>query len=208
MELQDQFEPIALNAAYELARRGKHEELFDAIQSENVKVSRLAAYGLSVSSKEVIPGLIENLKSRRVETVIHTIFALGEQREQAKEAVYALNKLLKHPSEKVRRAVVEALGMIQQPTDDVVEGLCHCLKDEDVQVRFMAGLSLSRLGPSAEKAVPQLEIALNDENRYVRAHAAEALRYINTEQAKDVLIKFLFNSRWCPTTTKVNTFYP
>lgn len=208
MEMQDQFEPIALNATYELARRGKHEELFDALQSENVKVSRLAAYGLSVSSKEVIPGLIENLESRRVETIIHSIFALGEQREQAKEAVSALNKMLEHPSEKVRRAVVEALGMIQQPTDDVVDGLCHSLKDEDVQVRFMAGLSLSRLGPSAEKAVPQLEIALNDENRYVRAHAAEALRYINTEQAKDVLIKFLFNSRWCPTTTKVNTFYP
>jgi HEAT repeat protein len=98
--------------------------------------------------------------------------------------------------------------MIGTPVDETVNGLIQCLQDEDVQVRFMAGLALCRLGASAQAAIPQLAIALDDENRYVRAHAAEALHYIGTEQAKDVLIKFLFHSRWCPTTTPANSFYP
>jgi len=206
--LEDKFEPTALNATYELARRGKYEELLEALHHDNVKVSRLAAYGLSVSGKETIPGLISNLDSGRIETVIHSIFALGEHRELAESAVPQLNKLLEHPEAKIRRAVVEALGMIKTPVTDVVTGLIQCLKDDDNQVRFMAGLSLARVGSSAGAAVPQLEVALEDENRYVRAHAAEALRYIGTEQAKDVLIKYLFNARWCPTTTPASTFYP
>jgi HEAT repeat protein len=72
----------------------------------------------------------------------------------------------------------------------------------------MSGLALCRLGAFAQAAIPQLEVALEDENRYVRAHAAEALHYIGTDKAKDVLIKFLLNSRWCPTTTAANAFYP
>ncbi len=208
--LEDEFEPSALNAAYDLARRGKRgvEALLQGLHHDNVKVSRLAAYGLSVSGTDALDGLIAALDSNREETIVHAVFALGEFRHLAKDAVAKLNRLLDHRSEKVRQAVVDALGMIGAPKDGVVSGLIRCLQDSDVQVRFMAGLSLSRLGASAEAAVPQLEIALEDENRYVRAHAAEALRYIGTERAKDVLIKFLFNSRWCPNTTPASTFYP
>lgn len=208
--LEDDFEPNRINAAYELARRGQFglNALLQALHREDEGVSRLAAYGLSVSGSSALNGLITALDSKWIQTVVHAVFALGELRELASEAVPSLNRLLDHSSEHVRRAVVEALGMICQPVDHAVSGLVRCLQDDDVQVRFMAGLSLSRFGPGAAAAVPQLEIALHDENRYVRAHAAEALRYINTEQARDVLIKFLFNSRWCPTTTPASTFYP
>ncbi|WP_236628750.1 HEAT repeat domain-containing protein [Paenibacillus mucilaginosus] len=108
----------------------------------------------------------------------------------------------------MRRAVAEALGLIGTPAAEAVAGLTRCLEDADVQVRFTAGLSLARLGAPAEAAVPQLAAALEDENRYVRGHAAEALHYIGTEQAKDTLIRFLMNSRWCPSTTPQSTFYP
>lgn len=208
--LEDSFEPNALNAAYELATRGDkgREALQKALHHENIQVSRLAAYGLSVSGKGAVPGLQAALQSERDETIVHAVFALGELRHLAVASVPSLIRLLDHPSERIRQAVVEALGMIGEPVDEVVGGLIRCLQDTDVQVRFMAGLSLSRMGSVAGAAVPYLENALNDENRYVRGHAAEALRYINTEQAKDVLIKFLFNSRWCPNTTPASTFYP
>lgn len=209
-ELEDAFEPTSLAAAYSLARFGGPgvEVLLRGLEHENVTVSRSSAYGLSVSGASAIDGLIAALDSSRMETVVHAVFALGECGKLASSAIPSLCGLLSSSSARVRQAISETLGMIGTPVDETVNGLIQCLQDEDVQVRFMAGLALCRLGASAQAAIPQLEIALDDENRYVRAHAAEALHYIGTDQAKDVLIKFLFHSRWCPTTTPANSFYP
>jgi hypothetical protein len=209
-KLIDEYEPNALNAAYDLACRGGRgvEALLEGLHHNNISVSRLCAYGLSVSGEKSISGLIGALQSEREETVSHAVFALGECRHLAKEAVPELIQLNNHRSELIRRTVVEALGMMGTPSDDIVSALVGSLQDGDVQVRFTAALSLCRLGVMAEAAVPQLEIALDDENRYVRGHAAEALRYIGTERAKDVLIKYLFKTRWCSITTPENIFYP
>jgi hypothetical protein len=208
--LELSFEPESINAAYELARRGTAgvDALLKALRNEDTSISCTAAYGLSAAGKEAVQGLTAALDEERPETVVHAVFALGELRDLAAEAVSKLIRLLDHPANPVRQAVTESLGMIGSPVRDCVSGLIRCLQDEDVQVRFTAGLALSRIGPGAAAAVPQLELALDDENRYVRAHAAEALRYIDTEQAKDILIQSLFQSRWCSTTTPVNTFYP
>ncbi|WP_235941298.1 HEAT repeat domain-containing protein [Paenibacillus puerhi] len=210
LQLEDAYEPHALNAAYELASRGKGgvEALLAALKHERTEVSRLAAYGLSVSGKEAVPGLTAALDEAREATVVHAAFALGELRQLAALAVPKLIGLLEGPSADIRRAVVETLGMIGPDAPGAVNGLIRGLQDEDTQVRFMAGLALTRLGRAGEAAVPALERSLDDENRYVRAHAAEALRYIGTPEAHDVLIRELFQSRWCATTTKANTFYP
>jgi hypothetical protein len=208
--LEDAVESTSLEAAYELARYGHLgiKALLDGLDNPDVNAARSAAYGLSVSGAEAIAGLTTALNNKRKETVIQAIFALSENRELASGAVSQLCGLLLNSSALIRQAVAEALGMIRIPTAETVNGLIQCLQDNDVQVRFMAGLALCRLGASAQAAIPQLEIALDDENRYVRAHAAEALHYIGTEQAKDVLIKYLFSSRWCQTTTAANAFYP
>ncbi|MNI09060.1 HEAT repeat protein [compost metagenome] len=210
LSIEDEWEPTAINAAYDLARRGKQgvEALLAALHHENLKVSRLGAYGLSIAGKDAVAGLTDALDSDRPETLVHAIFALSELRELAIDAVPKLIGLLGNSSEVVRQAVAEGLGLIGTQTDTVVGGLIRCLQDEDVQVKFTAGLSVARTGSLAAESVPQLEVALDDENRYVRAHAAEALRHIGTEQAKDALIKHLFNTRWCSTTTKASTFYP
>lgn len=209
-KLEDEFEPNAINAAYELARSGDQgiQALVQALHHERVGVSRTAAYGLSVSGAGAAERLQHALQADREYTVVHAIFALGELRHLAKNAVPAMIELLDHSSEAVRETVVEALSMIGAPVKEVVAALIRCLQDEDVQVRFMAGLSIARLGAVAKAAVEQLELALEDDNRYVRAHAVEALHYIGTDRAKDVLIRFLLSSRWCPTTNKENAFYP
>ncbi len=210
LQLEVAHEPNAINAAYELACRGKQgiEALLQALHHKDVPISRLAAYGLSAAGPDAVAGLIEATEAARAETVSHAAFALGELRPYAAGAIPRVAALMEHPSEKVRRTAAEALGMIDASSLDAVNGLIQGLQDEDVQVRFTAGLSLTRMGSRAEAAVPYLAEALDDENRYVRAHAAEALRYIGTEKAKDILIKELFNSRWCTSTTPASTFYP
>ncbi|MDD9268891.1 HEAT repeat domain-containing protein [Paenibacillus sp. GCM10023248] len=203
-------ETNAINAAYDLARRGQAgiDVLLEGLASEDDHVSRISAYGLSVAGSEAVDGLTAALRHANVNTVTHAVFALGELSKLASGAVPALTQLLDHPEDKVRSAVVDALGFMDSPVDLIVAGLERGLKDANAQVRFMSSLSLSRLGASAEPAVPQLIAALDDENRYVRAHAAESLNYIGTERAKNSLIKFLLNNRWCSTTTKASTFYP
>ncbi|MDQ8738298.1 HEAT repeat domain-containing protein [Paenibacillus sp. LHD-38] len=209
-DLANSFEPTALNAAYELARYGKKgiSALIAGLRHENVSISRISAYGLSAAGIDAVEELTSALTDDREETVFHAVFALGELRHLAASALEALSCLLSHPSAAIRSAVAESLGIIGPASPASVDGLIACLTDEDVQVRFTAGLSLSRLGSAAASAVPALEAALDDENRYVRAHALEALRYIGTEEAKDILIKSLFNARWCTTTTPATPFYP
>jgi hypothetical protein len=216
-ELRDAYEPVALNAAYELARYGVEgiAALLNGLHDESIAVSRLSAYGLAAAGADAVSWLTAALDDDRDETVQHAAFALGELGGIAGEAIAKLSTLLSHRSPAVRSAVVESLGIIggaqglaKPQADSAVNGLIRALQDSDVQTRFMAGLALSRVGSAAAAAVPALAAALDDDNRYVRAHALEALRYIGTEEAKDVLIHSLFQARWCTTTTPANTFYP
>lgn len=209
-QLADKSEPLALNAAYELACRGSRgvAALAEVLRGGGA-ASRTASYGLSVAGAAAVPALLGALDDADEEIVSRAVFALGELLSLAAEAVPALNALLPgHASAKVRQAAVEALGLIGPAAPEAVEGLIRSLSDADTQVRFMTGLSLARLGPAGAAAVPTLKAALDDDNRYVRAHAAEALRYIGTAEAKEALIQELISTRWCPSTTKESTFYP
>jgi HEAT repeat protein len=226
--VEDAYEPAALNAAYGLERMGKPgiAALAEALTNESPLVSRTAAYGLTAGGSAAIQPLLAALRNEREETISRAVFALGELGEPAMEAVPALAKLLEHSSAKVRNNIVEALGnlgaggangasdstgatgAVGDHNEQIVAALSASLQDADLQVRFMASLSLAKLGAAGEAAVPQLVHALEDKNRYVRAHAADALYYIGTVSAKDALLNFLRTSRWCSTTTPASTFYP
>ena len=43
------------------------------------------------------------------------------------------------------------------------------------------------MGGLAEPAIPLLQLALNDKNRYVRFNAAHALKEIGTPQTQEIL---------------------
>ena len=201
-------ETTALNAAYRLAASGTAgiAALHAALREGDAQLSRLAAYGLSAAGDEGVPALQEALNDSSDEVVVHAAFALGELRGLATSAVPQLAALLRSGSVDVRRGVVESLGLIGSPSELTVPALKVGLRDEDVQVRFMSALSLLRLKGEAADAVPELAEALEDSNRYVRGHAAEALRYIDSEQSREVLFRELFNLRWCSDTTKASTF--
>lgn len=206
--LEDAFEPVALNAAYGLATMDEKgvQALLQGLHHDNPSVSLTSAYGLSVAGKPAVQGLIEALNSERTETVNNAAFALGELREEAAEAVPSLIQLSEHPSDLVRRTIIDALSMIGTPKAEIVSTMKRCLSDRDEKVRYMTSLALARLGEHAGEAVPELIQSLDDDNRYVVAHAADALFYIGTDEAKEALIDFLRDSRWCPVTTPQSTF--
>ncbi|MCJ8007433.1 HEAT repeat domain-containing protein [Lederbergia wuyishanensis] len=206
--MMGEHEPDAINATYQLAASGEDgiTALVKALHSDEPKISRLAAYGLSVAGEKAVPALLEALESDQVQVIAYAAFALGELRGLASSAMPQLNELVDHPSSFVRNTAIDAISMIQKPTEIAVAALIQGLKNEDVQTRFTAGLALCRFGSEADAAVSHLALALEDENRYVRGHAVEALNYINTDAAKKILIDFLLTSRWCPITNPASTF--
>ena len=210
--LGDDYEPVAVNAAYALANMGNPgvAALTSALQNGDKDSARNAGYGLAAADVSAAPSLVELLGHGSELARGYAAFALGEiglgGAAMADEAVTGLARLANDESEWVRRNAAEALGTLDASGGGVVDALSQTLADADDQVRFTGALSLARLGSAAAGAVPALQGALKDENRYVRANAVDALNHIGTPEAQQVLIDYLLGSRWCPTTTPESTF--
>ena len=100
------------------------------------------------------------------------------------------------------------MGLIGQQVADetdlseTVQVLTNGLHDGHYWIRDNAARALAKLGTLAEPAIPTLVEQLEDENRYVRFHAALALKQIQTPEAQNALFNHLFASRWCELTTR------
>ena len=89
---------------------------------------------------------------------------------------------------------------------ETVQVLTAGLSDDYFPVRDNAARALAKLGVLAEPAIPSLVAQLEDEDRYVRFHAAVALKQIQTQAAQNALFNHLFTSRWCALTTRGTPF--
>ena len=224
--LHDPLEPIAVDAAYAMASagadavplllnilRGDTEEdtdldrgSHDGSRPDAGMPARSAAYGLAEIGLPAVQGLLDILdngagsRARKL-----AAFALGEIAGTGTEVVDALCSATLDPAASVRINAIEALGL-KLATPSAVAALSRAIKDVDPQARFSAALSLAQIGPAAEAAVPALQDALHDENRYVPGYAVEALERIATPSAIRVLLPFLKAARWCPHTSPVSTY--
>lgn len=215
--LADEYEPVALNAAYALAGMGQPavDALLGALASERKDTIRNAGYGLAASGASAIPGLTDHLVHANEQTRGYAAFALGEiglnNEIDPVTTTANLAQLTQDSSEWVRRNTAEALGTFilgEEGTarEVAVNALSGAMQDSDDQVRFTSALSLARIGAGAAAAVPALTQALHDENRYVRANAVDALRRIDTSDAQSALVDYLLSTRWCYSTTPESTF--
>lgn len=204
--LDDSFEPVALNAAYGLARKGEAGiQTLIAALSRGEAVARNAGYGLSMAGLSALDPLTALLGSDPSDdAAASAAFALGEIGSE--QALPYLASLMDHASARVRQNACEAIGHIGVGTPEALGALRKGLKDADEQVRFMTALSFTRLRDQAADAVPDLVAALDDENRYVRANAVDALTYIGTQASQSALLSHLRSARWCPLTTPQSTY--
>ncbi len=203
-----------LNAAYRLGRVGAAAvpALKQALHSRSDAIREYAGYALSLIGEPAIPTLIDAIQGTDDSVQASATFALADMGKTAEEALPVLVRAAQDPSEWVRRHATEGLGIIGQQVSEgtdlseVVEILTAGLRDDYHWVRDNAARSLAKLGTSAEPAIPALVTQLEDENRYVRFHAAVALKQIKTVEAQEALFNHLFASRWCALTTN-NTPY-
>ena len=79
---------------------------------------------------------------------------------------------------------------------------------EDYRVRRNAAIAIRRADIPAADTLDGLAQMLNDENRYNRFYAVDALRSLSstTPEAQKMLIDYLFTARWCSLTNAESTF--
>ena len=138
---------------------------------------------------------------------------LGDIGTTASSAVPEIIRTLKDESKEVRSKAAESLGIISSADSAsdsnhrsvAISALSEALTDSDDRVRQNASMALCRVAPQSDTPVPALKTALTDENRYVRGNATHVLRRIDTPMAREVLIDYLVQSRWCSLTTKEST---
>ena len=198
-----------LNAAYRLGRVGAAAVpvLNQALHSTSDAIRNYAGYALSLTGPPAVPTLIDALQATDDAVRASAAFALADMGKTAQEALPALTRAAQDPDEQVRRNATEGLGLIGQQVSEnmdlseTVQVLTTRLQDDRYAVRDNAARSLAKLGALAEPAVSTLITQLEDEDRYVRFHAALALKQIKTPEAQNALFNHLFASRWCALTT-------
>ncbi|MCY3741658.1 MAG: HEAT repeat domain-containing protein [Candidatus Poribacteria bacterium] len=212
--LNSKNEKDRLNAAYRLGRVGAAAvpALKQMLHSESNAIREYAGYALSLTGASAVPTLIDALQATDDSVRASAAFALADMGKTAQEALPALVRAAQDPSESVRRHATEGLGLIGQLVSDeidvseTVQVLATQLSDAYFPVRDNAARALAKFGTLAEPAMPALVAQLEDEDRYVRFHAALALKQVQTPEAQDVLFNHLFTSRWCALTTRGTPF--
>lgn len=203
-----------LNAAYRLGRIGAAAvpTLKQALHGTSDAIRNYAGYALSLTGAPAVPTLIDALQATDDSVRATAAYTLADMGRTAQEAMPALTHAAQDVSEWVRRHATEGLGLIgQQVSEDLdlsetVDVLTNGLQDDYYWIRDNAARALAKLGTRAEQAIPTLVAQLEDENRYVRFHAALALKQIKTPEAQDALFNHLFASRWCALTTRGTPF--
>ena len=215
-----------LDAAYKLAEFGAEAvpELIAAMRKETLATieeteaktpdnahgtnptSGCAALSLSFIGEPAVAALTKTLSDDHwwIRAVAANI--LGHIGSNAIAAAPALRNAIKDNHWWVRRNAIEALGALGNFSPELRSDLTQVLGDEDYRVRRNAALTLAKFGESGDIAVEALATMLEDENRYNRFYAAYLLKQIDTPAARDILFHTLFNSRWCPITTKDNMY--
>lgn len=197
--LRDESEIAGLSAAYELGARGADAipALIDALKEETDAAPRNAAYAFNRIGAAAVPALTEAARNGDVRVRARALDILGDMGLSAAEATSHLVDGLRDEAEDPRRRAAEALGTAGQTSASLAGPLGSALaEDPSAEVRRNAALSLARLGPRAEAAVPALTRGMTDENHYVRGFSVYALSRIGTPEAVQALVKHLQTMRW------------
>lgn len=206
--LQDEDEPVRLNAAYALGEIGAPSvsSVIEVLRTGRERTRQYAAYALSAIGAQAVPALEDLARDDDEQLRVIAVDTLGDIGRPATTAVPTLTAALRDESEWVRRFAVEALGTMGAPAASAVPALTAMLRDQSHNVRLSAVTALARIGPAAVEAVPELVETLNGPDRYPRGWAAIALRRIGTPEATGALLDHLIAARWCPVTTIKNRY--
>ncbi|MFM8273946.1 MAG: HEAT repeat domain-containing protein [Gemmata sp.] len=140
---------------------------------------------LNASDSQNVDVLAQQLSNRDVSLRVRAAKALGDIGPAARAAVPALTVALDTPDSDARRATIGAIRLIQPnvvPSEALVRAIAADLRDPDPNLRFSAAKTLSRIGPAAAAAAPDLIPLRTDPDPDVRRAASEAYARVTAPQ--------------------------
>jgi len=108
--------------------------------------------------------------------------ALGVVGAESEAALLPLTEALEDGEWQVRGVAVLAIGQFDIPVPvEVINAASGRLDDDNAAVRKAAAIALGEIGRDARSIVPELQVALDDEDESVREAAREAILKISGE---------------------------
>ena len=134
-----------------------------------------------------VPVLVECMKEESSSIRVASVCALGELGSAAAAAVASLEAALRDERLEVREAAAEALGRIGSPAAASAHGLAAAFEkslDDIEAARFRRRCiqALDRIGRFDEPVVRVLIRAAQDDDGFVRAYAARALKRVGPRE--------------------------
>lgn len=162
------------------------------------------AHALAALGPSAIDALVDLSTHSHWAVRATAVDVLGTIGSPAAAAAPTIPQALQDENVWVRRNAAEALGILSDANS--IGELATALKDEDWRVRLNAAGALARIGPEANSSTRDVSPLLDDENRYVRANAIQALERFASPEATDALLHHLMSARWCSLTSKDSNY--
>jgi len=128
-----------------------------------------------------LPPLAAALTNENFETALRAAFNIRYCGTNARPVVPLLINTLRNKDTRMASFAAGTLSRLKLEPETVVLALLDLLRDPDFPHRDLAIVWLGSFGAAARVAVPELTKALQDESRYVRKAATNALRRIAPE---------------------------
>jgi HEAT repeat protein len=170
--------------ATELNRQNSQAGIIKACMGQSIELGapQLTDADLKIltsCSAEVIPQLLEALKSQDWKIKVVAAHTLGLFGTEAKSAIPALSNLIQDENADVRLVTAQVLGQIGSEAS--VSALTKALQDKDENVRVSAATAFQQVGVAAKSAKPALIDALWDHNWFVRSRTAKVISSLGLE---------------------------
>jgi HEAT repeat protein len=159
-------------------------EIMKQSPGRETDTSGRAIAALQKIDPEIIrPLLVKELSSPDASTRAQAVRALGGLGDAAKDALPAMEKLLKDPDNKVRVVAAQAVWkMDRAKVSAVVPVFIEGLRDQTSWYnRGTSAHLLGQIGPEAKAAIPVLMETLKDQHEDIRGLAADALGQMGPE---------------------------
>jgi hypothetical protein len=166
--------------------------LVQTLQDDDLVMRINAAQALGMIGKEARPAifpLAALLKEYENDTRKIATYSLIRIGDPTGKAIQPLTTLLNGTNNQTRISAAIALWLLEGESQPTLALLKRNADPEDWRTRFFTAYSLGEFGSSARAAVPALLDCLHDEHAAVRQHAAEALKKIVPEAAREAGVK-------------------